>query len=341
MMCRPLARFLFPVLLPLALAGCWPGGASDSRAETYVDSLARALSVAPERSRIPTVEPLPRPRERRLELPELDMGLVDFLSLYGCELQVVIGERTSVLGRVAHPGTRMEYHLRFLAAVDACLPKIDSDSRTKALKKAREARADSLPLALWNGTWGSDEMAELVSRSGGRAPEPVPEQALDRLIESLSGTASMLASVEPGRVPEGLAAMTDRYRQWRREPRFGQLLRSAEALQTRLGDGAGILERALASAEGCPMESGAVAFYREHYLDGLAPRVQRVRHHGRRMARVLEALVGATGASPPDAMSPFINRNLRTRHTGSVWHDLDRAVERHARAWSRLLARCD
>ncbi|WP_160898009.1 MULTISPECIES: DUF3080 family protein [Halomonadaceae] len=338
---RPLARVLLPVLLPLVLAGCWSGGENDARAEAYVDALAGAFGVAPEPSRIPTVEPLPRPRERRLELPELDMGLVDFLSLYGCELQVVVGERTSVLGRVAHPGTRMEYHLRFLAAVDACLPKIDSDSRTEALKKARDARVESLPLALWNGAWGSDEMAELVSRSGGRVPEPVPEQALDRLIEGLSGTASMLASVEPGRVPEGLPAMTERYRQWRSEPRFGQLLRSAEALQARLGDSAGILERALASVDGCPMETGAVAFYREHYLEGLAPRVQRVRHYGRRMARALEALVEATGASPPGAMTPFIERNLRTRLSGSVWHDLDRAVERHARAWNRLLARCD
>jgi hypothetical protein len=59
------------------------------------------------------------------------------------------------------------------------------------------------------------------------------------------------------------------------------------------------------------------------------------------MARTLEALVEATGAPPPDAMTPFINRNLRTRHSGSVWHDLDQAVARHAAAWSRLLERCD
>ena len=338
---RPLARVLLPVLLPLVLAGCWSGGENDARAEAYVDALAGAFGVAPEPSRIPTVEPLPRPRERRLELPELDMGLVDFLSLYGCELQVVIGERTSVLGRVAHPGTRMEYHLRFLAAVEACLPKVDSESRTKSLKKAYDARAESLPLALWNGVWGSDEMARLVSRSGGRVPEAVPEQALDRLIESLSGTASMLASVEPGRVPEGLAAMTEHYRQWRREPRFGQLLRSAEALQARLGDSAGILDRALASAQGCPTDAGAVALYRKHYLDGLVPRIRQVQGYGRRMARALEALVEATGASPPDAMMPFINRNLRIRRSGSVWQDLDQAVARHAAAWNRLLERCD
>lgn len=338
---RPLARALLPVLLPMVLAGCWPGGEGDHRADAYVEALAGAFNVAPEHSRIPTVEPLPRPRERRLELPELDMGLVDFLSLYGCELQVVIGERTSVLGRVAHPGTRMEYHLRFLAAVDECLPKIDSDARTKALKKARDARAESLPLALWNGIWGSDEMARLVSRSGGRIPVSVPEKSLDQLIASLDGAAGMLASAQPGRVPEGLAAMTEHYRQWRREPRFGQLLRSAEALQARLGDSAGVLDRALASGQGCPMDAGAVAFYREHYLDGLAPRVQQVRGYGRRMARALEALVEATGASPPDAMTPFINRNLRTRHPGSVWHDLEQAVARHAAAWNRLLARCD
>lgn len=328
-------------LLPLGVAGCWPLGEGARQAEAYVSTLAEAFGVAPEQSAIPTVEPLPRSRNRRLKLPELDMGLVDFLSLYGCELQVVVGKRTSVLGRVAHPGTRMEYHLRFLAAVDACLPKISGESRVQALKQARQARSESLPLALWNGVWASDEMAHLASRSGGRLPTPVPEQQLTQLIEGLSTTASMLAGVEPGEVPPGLDTMTQRYRQWRKAPRFGQLLRSAEALQTRLGDATAILNRALGATEGCPVDGSALALYRHHYLHGLVGRIRRVRGYGRRMARALEALVRAPDAPVPAAMVPFRDRNLRTRHPGSLWHDLDGAVQRHAGAWNRVLARCD
>ncbi|XOZ34775.1 DUF3080 family protein [Halomonadaceae bacterium KBTZ08] len=328
-------------LLPLGLAGGWLMGESKKQAQAYVSTLGEAVGVTPERSDVPTVEPLPRSRDRRLKLPELDMGLVDFLSLYGCELQVVVGERTSVLGRVAHPETRMEYHLRFLAAVDACLPKVSSESRVQALKEARQARSQSLPLALWNGIWASDEIARLVSRSGGRLPTPVPAQHLEQLIEGVSATASMLAGVEPGEVPQGLNAMTERYRQWREVPRFGQLLRSAEALQSRLGEGTAILNQSLAVTDRCPVDGAPVELYRAHYLNGLAARIRRVRHYGRRMARALETLVQAPGAPVPQAMAPFRDRNLRTRQPGSVWHDLDRAVERHAGAWNRLLARCD
>ena len=329
------------VLLALMLPGCWLTGERETEAETYVNTLADALKRPPERSDIPTVERLPRSRNRQLELPELDVGLGDFLSLYGCELQVVIGERTSTLGRVAHPGTRMEYHLRFLEAADACLPKVDSESRTETLRDAREARAESLPLALWNGIWASDEIASLVSRSGGLLPAPAPEQTLEQLTQGLSETASMLDSAEPGQVPAEIEAMTARYRQWREAPRFGQLLRSAEALQTRLGDSADTLDRALAANSDCPFEADPLAFFQQHYLRGLAGRVALVRGHGRRMARALETLVRVPGAPVPDAMTPFIDRNLRTAYSGSVWYDLDRAVERHAEAWNRLLARCD
>lgn len=145
---RRLLRFGVAALLSMALAGCWFTGEREHQAGAYVAALADSLAVAPQTSSIPTVEPLPRSRYRRQDLPELDMGLVDFLSLYGCDLQVVIGERTSTLGRVAPPGKRMAYHLRFLEAADDCLPKVESESRSKALEEARAARADSLPLAL-------------------------------------------------------------------------------------------------------------------------------------------------------------------------------------------------
>ncbi len=151
----------------------------------------------------------------------------------------------------------------------------------------------------------------------------------------------MLAAAEPGRVPEGLAAMNERYRQWRAAPRFGQLLRSAEALQTRLDDGAGAIGRALADSKGCPGGIRARAFFHDHYLGGLADRVRLVRQQGRRMAAALDQLVAATGASVPEAMMPFLRRNLRVERSTSVWHELDQAVAHHAAAWNRLLSRCD
>ncbi|MGM0450619.1 MAG: DUF3080 family protein [Pseudomonadota bacterium] len=338
---RGAARLGLLALLPVLLAGCWLTGERERQADAYVTELADALAVAPKTSSIPTVEPLPHSRHRSLALPELDMGLVDFLSLYGCELQVVIGERTSTLGRVANPGTRMEYHLRFLQAADECLPKVESESRSETLREARSARAESLPLALWNGIWASEEMADFVSRSGGTLPVYVAERELQGISSALEATGDMLASVEPGRVPAGLASMNDRYRQWREAPRFGQLLRSAEALQTRLGDGARTIEQGLVASDGCPGTIRPEAFFRQHYLDQVAQRVRLVRRHGRRMADALDRLVHVTSAPVPEAMTPFIERNLQAGQSTSVWHDLDQAAERHASAWNRLLSRCD
>jgi len=76
-----------------------------------------------------------------------------------------------VLWGVAHPGTRLDYHIKFISAAEDCLPKIDSESRAQSLRNAAQAKRDSIPEALWNGIWGASEMERFFSRSG----EPCPQ----------------------------------------------------------------------------------------------------------------------------------------------------------------------
>ena len=62
--------------------------------DEYVKRLANVLDVEPVYSELTDIERIPRPRDRRLSIPEHDINMLDFLSLYGCELQFVVGEKT-------------------------------------------------------------------------------------------------------------------------------------------------------------------------------------------------------------------------------------------------------
>ncbi|MFP3442432.1 DUF3080 family protein, partial [Pantoea sp. SIMBA_133] len=81
----------------------------------------------------PSASQLPRRRDRVLTMPELDMGMLDFLSLYGCELQYVVGEKNSVMGRVMQPLNRLRYEIRFIEAARDCLPDIEDEEFAEEL----------------------------------------------------------------------------------------------------------------------------------------------------------------------------------------------------------------
>ena len=325
----------------LVLTGCPLIGSHEEGAEHYVNGLARSLGLDPALSEIPVVTALPRKRDRRLELPDLEMGVVDFLSLYGCELQMVVGERTSVLGRVSHPGARLDFHLRFISAAEDCLPRIESDSRAESIRGAMQTKRESVPEALWNGIWGTGEMAGFVSRSGGTLPGQVDPRALREASERLESLLAMLDALEPGEPPQELARLNRVYEYWNERPLAGQVLRSAEALRARLDDATALLRRHLEQGKlRCGDDPGRYhRLFQSRYLANMSPRLWLVRNEGRGIFRRLHQLLHAPGAEVPESMTPFIRRNLQNG-PGSVWDALDQAVKRHVAAWNQLFARC-
>ena len=330
------------VLLSLVfLAGCPLTGSREEGAVHYVQTLARALERDPELSRIPIVTALPRKRDRALELPDIEMGVVDFLSLYGCELQLVVGERTSVLGRVADPGRRLDFHLRFISAAEDCLPKIDSETRAESIRKAVEIKRESVPEALWNGIWATSEMAGFVSRSGGTLPAAADSRTLQDASARIESVLAMVDALEPGEAPDALAQLNSVYQYWRERPLAGQVLRSAEALRSRLDDATGLLRQRLdQAAEPCARGiDGYRRLFRTQYLGAMAPRLGLIRNEGQQLFHRLHQLLHAPGASVPDAMAPFVRRNLQPG-PGSIWHGLDESIRRHIDAWNQLLSRC-
>ena len=333
---------VFAVLtVVLILSGCLLTGDREEAANHYVRELASLLDTEVHFSTIPTVTALPRMRERRLDLPDLEMGVVDFLSLYGCELQVVVGERTSVLGRVAHPGTRMEYHVRFIDAARDCLPKIDSEARSKTVRDAMKTKTESLPSALWNGIWATGEIQSFFTRTGGTLPPVLDAASFRQAQDHAARTLAMIRKLRRGETSGRLQRIGSVYEHWQSQPLMGQLLRSAVALTTRLEDATALIHERLGSATTCP-DDGYVyrEFFRSRYVDGLAERLRFVRQQQARLVPLFRRLIDAPGVAVPEGMTRFVRHNLEPADADSVWYRLDAAMLRHMVTWNRLIKEC-
>ncbi|MGO1233905.1 MAG: DUF3080 family protein, partial [Marinobacter sp.] len=164
-------KHLSATFLALFLVGCDSFSDAEPMMSEYLERLGRVLETSPaEVQALPAARPLPRRRERLLEMPELELGMLDFLSLYRCELQYVVGEKNSVMGRVMQPINRLRYEIRFIRAAEDCLPEIRDKELRGTLQDAVESKRDSLPRALWNATWGTEEIERLVTLSKGYFP---------------------------------------------------------------------------------------------------------------------------------------------------------------------------
>lgn len=337
-------RCVLPLLL-LSLAACNPFDQPGSMMDEYSERLERVLEEPVVRSAVPTVEALPRRRERVLDIPDLDMGLVDFFSLYGCELQVVVGERSSSLGRVMHPGTRLEYEVRFISAAERCLPDIDNERRAERVQEAADAKIGNLPIAIWNATWGSDELAKLFSRSQGTLPREMPYQSLREASRSVVTMAEAVDELREDTRPQQLEPIHEIYQRWQADATAGKLLRSAELMATRLADAArqieNRLEREPVCREGQLSRTGEIAdgVFNAVYLDEVQPYMADLQRARFELLPPLQALLESQQSQMPEIMAPFARRNLSEKE-GSVWHDLDQATQRHSEAWQSLLEQC-
>ncbi|MBO6656653.1 MAG: DUF3080 family protein [Pseudomonadales bacterium] len=149
-------RFLLLALsLPLILS-C---DVSNSRLSDYTTRLSRSLEVD-KPWLLERVEPvLPRLRELRQPITESSIDLLDFLSLGGCELQGVIAERNSSLGRLATPTTRLVHELEFLAVAEACAESlsVEDPDLAELLREVIETKERELPMVIFNATLGGEE----------------------------------------------------------------------------------------------------------------------------------------------------------------------------------------
>ncbi len=340
-----LFRIAIPVLASL-LAGCNPFSDARPMMDEYVERVARVLETDPALSGIDAASQLPRRRDRVLTMPDLDMGMLDFLSLYGCQLQYVVGEKNSVMGRVMQPLNRLRYEIRFIEAARECLPEIEDETLSEELGEAIESKRESLPIAIWNATWGVEEVEKLFTLAKGDYPvssEGNPISDLARDVGRLNATVSRLLSNDLSVSLDFAGAVQQR---WQAEHRAGQLINSALLLTARLKDGTALLRQRIEGRplclDGKPNNQSDILqnMFFSVYIGKVQPYMSELARARTELIVPFEQLAKMQADVMPENFRTWYQRHLSQGSQPSLWRQLDVAMMNHTRAWQDLLEQC-
>ncbi len=333
------------LLIPFLLA-CDPFAKPESLMDEYVKRLGRVLEIEPTLSAIPVAPEFPRMRERVRDIPQINVSMLDFLGLYGCELQHVVGQRNSTLGRVMHPTTRLDYEVRFIRAAEECIPELDRDSLKQRLAEVVSIKRDTLGDIAWNAFWGSREIEAVFTRSRGAMPVRGDPNAVSQAASDLQFVDALLQRVLAGELTVELGGLDPVYQGWHRQPVAGQLIQSAILLTTRLEDAASLLEARLGETPLCerPIRTRRAETMQSMFLSVFAGEVQPYLADVQRARFALIPAITSLAMLGGDARSAhfdaYVAEALSQRAETGLWHRFDRAVARHTQAWQALLEQC-
>lgn len=339
------ADLRLPALMFLCawLAACNPFNAPESMMDEYVERTARVLDQPFELSPIPATEPVPRRRSRVLDVPGVELGILDFLSLFGCELQVVVGERASILGRVMQPANRLRYEVRFIEAAEACLPRVTDPDFREELEQAVASKRASLPVAIWNATWGVEEVETLFTRSAGLYPVEGGSNA--NLAADLQKLNHMLAPLFEGDTSSKLEGLGAIHQQWQAHDAPGQLILSAQMLITRLDDASDVLQARLDERplclDGKPNNQSEIVqnMFFSVFVAEVQPYLARVRRGRDDLIRPLAELAQKQEEVMPGAFDEWYRKYFEP-DANSLWTQLDASQQRHIQLWQQQLEQC-
>lgn len=319
--------------LLLALSACGVPDAVE-RVTDYRAQVEAALGTRPLDDPAAALPRLPRRRERRLDIADHRIGMVDFLAIQGCGLGALAGHRNSPLGQVMPPTRRLVYELEVLEAGAACLDELGEERRAR-LEHLLAAKRAELPRHLWNALW----MSEALERYLATAAVPSVQQPDGDALAGLSRLRRQIASERLTR--EVGIQLEAALGQLRDEPPLGQALRQLDHVGTQLDAVASLVE---AHPPGpCREQHVRLAhIFRDAYL----PVQAELARLDQSVGEALVELDGAYRASavrvgaPPEAMLHYHAQVLDPAAESGLWQRYRRAMLRHAAAWGPTLRAC-
>lgn len=232
----------------LVLSGC--DRSAEGLMDDYVSRVANVLDASPAEV---TPMPLPTyPRHRAIvqPLPDIRIDLLDAWALRGCEVFSLIGERNSILGKVARPATRLDYERRLLTLLPRCLESeadLEEELRTE-LGTLLEAKRNTFAVHLWNASLANPDYQQYWS--GGSDPFAV-EDSVDAQV--YGAAQQRLAQLVATPMTSDLDAWLDTLQWVAQYPMGGHSLQSMRLAMQRLDQAEALLRQAAQDRRLCPM----------------------------------------------------------------------------------------
>ena len=331
-----------------ALMGCSSGDNAQTMLDDYVWRVSNVLDTQTPSTQRPRAISVPRIRERRLATSEFKIDLLDFLSMQGCDLGYLLGYRNSSLGLVMPTSQRLVYEVNFVRIAQQCLPELEQSDSTFAteLKDILRQKRNELPRHIWNAIFAGPEFAELMSTSTTLAEtgaEDASDAALQAILEIESLTMALLPNesellLDDKKLESALAII-------HRNPATGRALLRFQALTSSLDATRSMLERAIADKRLCPMGKTTPRgqylrnVFDLYYAGKVQPYVVLAYRTDRELLEALNRIRRALDVEISAPMQRYWAQTL-SLGAGSLFGDLDSALNRHTLAWQQALGAC-
>ncbi len=225
------------MITQLIISGCEKQDTMQVRIQDYQERLERVLgSEFPEPDIInPTIR-YPLPKNIRRTTSAFTISWLDFFSILNCDLNRLVGERNSSLGKLMSASQRWRYEQEFLLVGQQCLDMLQKEGRKLDLQKqlAEVLRVKSLEMVdiAWNATWAGPEFQQLMSFHDG--PLPVDFRYSDWSELTLALGLLLDKSEQPTQLAES-AELEQLNLKLVSYPAIGRLLLSVQQVTTQIG----------------------------------------------------------------------------------------------------------
>lgn len=143
------------------LSSCKAEPAIESELNEYLQRLDNTLTTDKPTAPFPSRSTYPA---KAISIASSKITVLDFLRLFGCELQYTIGQRNSQLGKVATDSQRLINTIRFLRHAPQCITQLDQANKTQLANKLRAASAlkqTQIAALIYNATLAGPEFTEM------------------------------------------------------------------------------------------------------------------------------------------------------------------------------------
>jgi hypothetical protein len=338
----------------LVLLGCSNPFTVEGRLEDYLYRVRNTTGISPAEPdfEVSALERYPRKRDRTWDLDEARVGLLDYLALGGCELQQLVSERNSGLGKVMQPSQTLLYEHHFVVQAEDCIALLRNGSdKDKALSRELQEvlsskRAD-LPKVYWNATFGSPEFEKMFSLANGPLPIWSGEDASPAVMNSLNYFVSLEGRLGRPEIEIDSSDLEQHYHDLQLDRYGGRLLRSVQLLTLYLEAVAVTLEGRLEEGPVCPVgrlsEEGEIlqTVFREIYAPDIQLYVSRVHHKARAWWELTDRLANSPTSQMPPGFQAYYDGQIRMDREEGPWLRFEHAIRHHAAAWQAVLDECD
>lgn len=334
------------LILIVSLCACDPFSTPENLLQTYIERLERVLDVDAEAVTPVKTPAYPQARDRQLAVPALDVSLLRFLSLYGCELQVVVAERNAIMGRVMQPLNELRYELRFIRSAEKCLPKIKKPALRQDISEAIAHKKAHILEHIWQASFATTEMADFLRRSQGLFPVETARQSLSGLTQQTQALVAFTAAIQTGDWQQQPVMLAGLQQRWQQSATGGKLIRSAEAIIATLNQATAMITTRVGTRPMCYQQAANPQAQRMHsmflsvYIAEVQPYLSAVSRASDNLFAAMSSLRSQLQPVMPASFDDYAASVLRMEGKNSLWFRLDKSVQLHTETWQDLLSQC-